>query len=100
MSESLSRLTACETENAALKSENERLRGQLGMIDSYFDLKERLPNEDQTRTLYQCVVTRFPRLRGQYTVTRGTENNLEAEVLAGFRIALAYIFSLKVTRSQ
>jgi hypothetical protein len=83
MTESLARLAACEREIAELKTENERLRGQLSMFDPHHSLKEALPSYDEAAQLFTKITTIYRNMR-----VPGEER----EQIEGLRCGMAYLF--------
>jgi hypothetical protein len=92
MAETLSRLAACERENAdqkseiaALRSENERLRGQLMQWDPHFLLRFDLPSAEQALELWRKITSKYPQMKSW--------SDSETDQAMGMTAAMGFLFA-------
>jgi hypothetical protein len=86
MTEALARLEDLKKENATLRSENERLRGQLSSWDLNYALKCDLPSADQALALFKKITSKYPQMKSW--------SDSETDQAMGLVAAMGYCFSV------
>jgi hypothetical protein len=90
MTETLARLEDLKKQNAELEGRVAWLESQLEIFDVTFAIKKALPSSEEAAKLLRLVVSRYPHMREQ--------NTSERDQVANFKCALAFVWSLTVTK--